>query len=208
MRQLRDQPTRAVDAAGLPAVWRDSLALRLRPDWPLHDLSDSIIDGAMNGYVVPDRQRIALGPLERTLDRGAFLYPSEIVSLSIIQRNVGRRPITWSITAGRGYAGLGDYVVQAGLGFSLGTLPPDSGDTRLDFRRLASAPLDVSVTQRLVFGSAGVRLPGAGGPEGHGAGAPLCRSPFAQPRPQGRPPRPAVPARRVGSGLLPRPLSA
>ncbi|MFL5515704.1 MAG: protein O-mannosyl-transferase family [Gemmatimonadales bacterium] len=151
MRQLRDQPTRAVDAAGLPAVWRDSLALRLRPDWPLHDLSDSMIDGAMNGYVVPDTQRIALGPLERTLDRGAFLYPSEIVSLSIIQRNVGRRPITWSITAGRGYAGLGDYVVQAGLGFSLGTLPPDSGDTRLDFRRLASAPLDVSVTQRLVF---------------------------------------------------------
>ena len=151
MRQLRDQPTRAVDPAGLPAVWRDSLAVRPRPDWPLHSLSDSMIDGAMNGYVVPDSQRIALGPLERTLDRGAFLYPSEIVSLSIIQHNVGRRPITWSITTGRGYAGLGDYVVQAGLGFSLGTGRPDSADSRLDFRRLASAPLDIAVTERLVF---------------------------------------------------------
>jgi Protein of unknown function (DUF2723) len=151
MRQLRDQPTRAVDSAGLPAVWRDSLALRPRPDWPLHGLSDSMIAGAMSGYVVPDSQRIALGPLQRTLDRGAFLYPSEIVSLGIVQQNVGRRPITWSITAGRGYAGLGDYVVQAGLGFSLGTAPPDSSDSRLDFRRLASAPLDIPVTERLVF---------------------------------------------------------
>jgi hypothetical protein len=151
MRQLRDQPTRAVDSAGLPAVWRDSLALRPRPDWPLHGLSDSMIAGAMNGYVVPDTRRIALGPLERTLDRGAFLYPSEIVSLSIVQHNVGRRPITWSITAGRGYSGLGDYVVQAGLGFSLGKAPPDSNDSRLDFRRLASAPLDVPITERLVY---------------------------------------------------------
>ena len=151
MRQLRDNPTRSVDRATLPAVWRDSLVVRPRPDWPLHGLSDSMIDGSMNGYLVPDTRRIALGPLQRTLERGAFLYPSEIVSLSIIQHNVGRRPITWSITAGRGYAGLGDYVVQAGLGFSLGSGRPDSTDSRLDFRRLASAPLDVGVTEHLVF---------------------------------------------------------
>ena len=59
--------------------------------------------------------------------------------------------ITWSITAGREYAGLGDYVVQAGLGFSLGMALPDSSDSRLDFRRLASAPLDIPITERLVF---------------------------------------------------------
>ena len=28
---------------------------------------------------------------------------------------------------------------------------PDSSDSRLDFRRLASAPLDIPVTERLVF---------------------------------------------------------
>jgi hypothetical protein len=46
---------------------------------------------------------------------------------------------------------LGDYVVQGGLGYSLSTSPPDSTDARLDFRRLASAPLDVPLTNRLVF---------------------------------------------------------
>jgi hypothetical protein len=151
MRQLRDQPTRPPDPAGMPVVWRDSLSARPRPDWPLHGLSDSMIAAAMNGYVVPDTQRIALGPLTRVLERGAFLYPNEILALSIVQHNVGRRPIVWSITAGRGYAGLGEYVIQGGLGFSLATAPPDSTDPRLDFRRLASAPLDVPLTERLVF---------------------------------------------------------
>jgi hypothetical protein len=42
-------------------------------------------------------------------------------------------------------------VVQGGLGYALATSPPDSTDARLDFRRLASAPLDVPLTNRLVF---------------------------------------------------------
>jgi hypothetical protein len=110
-----------------------------------------MIDGAMNGFMVPDTQRVALGPLTRVLAPGSFLYPNEILALSVIQHNIERRPIVWSITAGRGYAGLGDHVIQAGLGFSLVTTPPDSSDSRLDFRRLASAPLDVPLTHRLVF---------------------------------------------------------
>jgi hypothetical protein len=151
MRQLRDRPTRAVNPGALPVVWRDSVAVRPRPDWPLHGLSDSMIAGAMNGFMVADTQRVALGPLTRVLAPGTFLYPNEILALGVIQHNIGRRPIVWSITAGRGYAGLGDYVVQGGLGYSLSTSPPDSTDARLDFRRLASAPLDVPLTNRLVF---------------------------------------------------------
>jgi hypothetical protein len=151
MRQLRDQPARPVDSTALPAVWRDSLATQPRPDWPLHGLSDSMVAGAMNGFLVRDTQRVALGPLSRTLEPGTFLYPNELLALGVIQRNIGRRPIVWSITAGRGYAGLGDHVVQGGMGFSLVTAPPDSTDPTLDFRRLASAPLDLPLTSRLVF---------------------------------------------------------
>jgi Protein of unknown function (DUF2723) len=151
MRQLRDQPTRPVNAATLPAVWRDSLAVRARPDWPLHGLSDSMIAAAMNGFMVSDTQRVSLGPLTRVLRPGTFLYPNEILALSVIQHNIGRRPVVWSVTAGRGYAGLADHVIQGGLGFSLATSPPDSTDPRFDFRRLASAPLDIPLTSRLVF---------------------------------------------------------
>ena len=65
-----------------------------------------------------------------------------------MQHNVGRRPIVWSVTAGSGFAGLADYVVQRGLGFQLQTAPPDTTDPDLDLRRLAGAPLDVPDTER------------------------------------------------------------
>jgi len=149
MRQLRDQPTRAVDPASLPAVWRDSVPPK--PDWPLHGMTDTMISAALSGYTVPDTQRITLGPLTRLLPRGAFLYPSEIVSLSVIQHNIGRRPIVWSITSARGFAGLEGYVTQRGLGFELGTRPPDSTDPNLDFQALLGAPLDLPTTERLVY---------------------------------------------------------
>lgn len=163
MRQLRDQPTRAVDPATLPAVWRDSIPPK--PDWPLHGMTDTMIAAALSGYTVPDTQRITLGPLTRLLPRGAFLYPSEIVSLSVIQHNIGRRPIVWSITSSRGYAGFEEYVTQRGLGFELGTSPPDSTDPNLDFQALLGAPLDLATTERLVYHTyryAGLLRGGAG----------------------------------------------
>ena len=149
MRQLRDNPVRPVDLAALPAIWRDSVPER--PDWPLHNMSDSMIATAMEGYFVSDPQTVRLGPLTRELAPGAVLYPNDIVSLSLIQQNIGRRPIVWAVTSGRGHAGLGEYVVQRGLGFHLGTSRPDTTDTRLDLRRLAGAPLDVPATEALVY---------------------------------------------------------
>ncbi len=149
MRQLRDNPTRPVDAAQLPPIWRDRIPAR--PDWPLHGMTDSMIASAMNGYLVQQSQAVKLGPVSRTLKEGSFLYPSEIVSMSVVQHNAGRRPIVWSVTTGSGFAGLRDYVVQRGLGFELGTTPPDTTDPNLDLRRLAGAPLDIAGTERLVF---------------------------------------------------------
>jgi hypothetical protein len=149
MRQLRDNPVRPVDVAQLPDIWRDDL--RPRPTWPAHSMSDSAIAIAMRGYVVSDRQQLKLGPLVRTLDRGSYLMPNDILSLSLVQQNVGRRPIVWGITAGREFAGLTDYVIQQGLGFTLQTSRPDTTSAALDTRRLAGVPLDVPTTERLVW---------------------------------------------------------
>jgi len=149
MRQLRDAPVRAVDSATLPPIWRDSL--RPAPTWKLHTMSDSVIATAMTGYVVPRTQELRLGPLRRSLEAGEYLLPNEILSLSIVQQNVGRRPVVWAITAGREFAGLKEYVMQQALGFALQAGKPDTTSPRLDLRRLAGAPLDVPTTERLVW---------------------------------------------------------
>ena len=149
MRQLRDNPVRPVNLAQLPRVWRDSVPPR--PTWKLHGMTDSMIATAMNGYLVNETREVRLGPVVRTLKEGSFLYPSEIVSMSVVQQNAGRRPIVWSVTAGTGLAGLRDYVVQRGLGFHLQTSPPDTTDPNLDLRRLVGAPLHIPDTEALVY---------------------------------------------------------
>ena len=122
-----------------------------RPDRPLHSMTDSMIAVAMNGYVVPADQQVTLGPVSRTLQAGSFLLPNDILTLGVVQQNIGRRPIVWAITAGRGFGGLGEYVLQQGLGFSLYTTKPDTTLPAIDNRRLAGAPLDVPTTERLLW---------------------------------------------------------
>jgi hypothetical protein len=149
MRQLRDTPTRAVDLATLPPVWQGSVPAR--PQWPLHPLTDSMIAASMRGYAAPRTEEITLGPLTRTLQQGTVLYPSDILMLSLIQQNLGRRPIIWAITTGRSFGGLARYVIQQGLGFRLEMAAPDTTSPALDLRRLATVPLDIPTTERLVF---------------------------------------------------------
>jgi hypothetical protein len=114
-------------------------------------MTDSMIGAAMAGYVVSTQQDIRLGPLTRSLAKGTFLYPNDILVLSIIQQNLGRRPIVWGATTGRSFAGLGEYVVQRGLGSELLPHRPDTTAGDLDLHRLTGIPLDVPTTERLVF---------------------------------------------------------
>jgi hypothetical protein len=149
MRQLRDAPTRPLDEAALPAVWRSRIIPR--PTLPLHTMTDSMIDAAMSGYMVQDPRSVRLGPLTRTLARGTFLYPNDLLTLAIIQQNLGRRPIVWGATTGRSFAGLAEYVVQRGLGSELLPERPDTAAGDLDLFHLTGVPLDVPITERLVF---------------------------------------------------------
>jgi hypothetical protein len=140
---------RPLDRAALPAVWRDRVIPR--PSVPLHSLDDSAIGTAMAGYYVRDAQTVALGPVSRTLAAGTVLYPNDILTLAVIRQNLGRRPIVWAATAGRSFAGLGDHVVQRGLGFELLPARPDTASPGLDPRGPAGVALDVPTTERLAF---------------------------------------------------------
>jgi hypothetical protein len=149
MRQLRDNPVRPVDRKSLPPIWQS--AVKAPPDRPVHTMSDAMIATSMSGYVVPEDQRVDLGPISRTLQQGSFLMPNDILTLSVVQQNVTRRPIVWAITSGREFGGLGQYVVQQGLGFVLRPARPDTTSPAIDNRRLAGAPLDIPTTERLVW---------------------------------------------------------
>jgi Protein O-mannosyl-transferase TMEM260-like len=165
MRQLRDNPVRPVDPAQVPALWRNRIPAA-PPAWPVHGMTDSMIASAMNGYLVNDSTEVRLGPVTRRLAAGSVLYPNDIVSMSIVQHNAGKRPVVWSVTAGTGFAGLRDYVVQRGLGFELQTSRPDTTSPDLDLRRLAGAPLHLPDTEALVYGTyryAGLLEHGAAG---------------------------------------------
>jgi Protein of unknown function (DUF2723) len=152
MRQLRDNPVRRVDPAQVPALWRNRIPAA-PPAWPVHGMTDSMIASAMNGYLVNDSTEVRLGPVTRRLAAGSVLYPNDIVSMSIVQHNAGKRPVVWSVTAGTGFAGLRDYVVQRGLGFELQTSRPDTTSPDLDLRRLAGAPLHLPDTEALAYGT-------------------------------------------------------
>ena len=149
MRELRDNATRVVDLDSLPPVWRGRVPAR--PDWPLHKLTDSMIGGAMHGYGVRTDQTVPLGPVSRTLRAGSFLYPSDILVMSVVRQNLGRRPVVWASTTGRSYGGLSDYVVQRGMGFEVLPARPDTTSPDLDLHRLAGVPLDVPTTEKLVW---------------------------------------------------------
>ena len=149
IRQLRDAPARPLDEAALPAVWRPRIIPR--PTAPLHTMTDSMIAAAMNGYLVHAPQDIRLGPVTRSLKKGTYLYPNDILTLALLQQNLGRRPIVWGASAGRTFAGLGDYVVQRGLGYEVLPQRPDTTSGDLDLHRFSGVPLDVPTTERLVF---------------------------------------------------------
>jgi hypothetical protein len=149
MRQLRENAIRPVDRKHLPAIWQG--AVRPPPNQPLHTMSDAMIASAMNGYLVPEDQKVTLGPLTRVLKKGTYLLPNSILTMAVVQQNVGRRPIVWAITTGREFGGLAEYVVQQALGYSLRTAPPDTTSPALETRRLAGAPLDIPTTERLVW---------------------------------------------------------
>jgi hypothetical protein len=149
MRQIRDNPTRPLDPDSLPPVWRNRTVAR--PDWPLHRLTDSTIAASMRGYVVHADQQVKLGPVSRTLRKGSFLYPSDILVMALVQQNAGRRPVVWASTTGKAFGGLAEYVVQRGMGFELLSRRPDTTSPDLDLRRLTGTPLDVPTTERLVW---------------------------------------------------------
>ncbi len=152
IRQMRDNPTRALDLAALPAVWKDSVpAGSAAPSAPLHSMTDEQVQAAMVAQVLQQPLTVSYGGFTKTLSAGTFLRPTDVLAIRVIQENLGRRPLVWSVTAGRFFGGLDDRVLQQGLGYRLVPVPPDTTAPGIAPGTVGGIPVDVPRTTQLAW---------------------------------------------------------
>jgi hypothetical protein len=153
LRQLRDLPIRSFDEAAAPAVWRGRNPVR--PNLPTHTMTDEQIEAAFDPNAILSLGRagftVNFGPFSHTWPPNTYPEPNQIASLRIVQQNLGHRAIVWASTTGREFAGLGDHVIQRGLGFELLSAPPDTTAPGVTAAAFGGAALDVTMTQRLAW---------------------------------------------------------
>jgi hypothetical protein len=147
-RQLRDGTVPPFDESTAPPIWQGRAAAR--PDWPTLPMTDAEIEAAYPRQL-GEAVSVNFGPYRRTYAAGTVFYTSDFVAARVVQQNLGRRPVAWSVTTGRNFLSLDPYLVQKGLVFELQPSEPDSLAPGIDRQRLAGALLDVPTTDRLVW---------------------------------------------------------
>jgi hypothetical protein len=149
LRQLRDQPVRPFSDSGAAPLWRGTAGAR--PEWPTHSMTDQEILGFSGRLTeIPQTMAIPLGTIQHLIPAGTVLAPNDIALLRVIQTNLGRRSIAWSVSAGRNFLGLDPYIVQQGMVYTLLPERPDSTDPRYTPREMGGLPVDVPATTRMV----------------------------------------------------------
>jgi hypothetical protein len=147
-RQLRDNPVRPFNEAAAPAIWQGGGPTL--PTWKPHGLSDAQIVQS-EGQLLPHDVTLRIGPITHVLRRGMPLYSRDFAVLRLLQDNLGRRPIGWSMTTGSEYYGLDRYLVQQGLVMRLDTAMVDTTRAEIDNHRILGVALDVPTTERLMW---------------------------------------------------------
>jgi hypothetical protein len=148
-RQLKRRPTFPFDTAAALPIYRDR-------EWPAPDqpallASYEQIDAIPLIFAVPqDRRQLRVGSIRATIDQN-FLQRSDVITLQVIQDNLGKRPIYFSRTVGPYADGLGltPYLLGHGL---VRKLMPDSlqaSDTVKLFPALGW--VDIERTRSLLF---------------------------------------------------------
>jgi len=148
-RQVRDNPIRPFDEAAAPPIWQGLNPDR--PTWPTHPLTNEQIQAAAIPQMISEPVGLRLGPIMHTLPAGTPLYLADMTLLSILQQNLGRRPVAWSITAGSQHYNLDRYLLQQGLVQAVQTGMPDTSAIGIVPPSIAGSTLDVPTTQRLAW---------------------------------------------------------
>ncbi len=147
IRQLRDNPVRRFVPEQAP--WYTGIA-PAEPPSALHSLTNQEIRN-LQPQLLPRSIRFVAGRVDHTYPENTPLYVKDILILRLIQENVGRRPVYFSLTAGSSsWLGLQSYLTQQGLALKLHAAgPPDS--LRLAPGLAGFPPVDVPRTDSLVW---------------------------------------------------------
>ncbi|MEO8031090.1 MAG: DUF2723 domain-containing protein [Gemmatimonadota bacterium] len=148
MRQIRDRVPGDFDEAMAPDIWRDRHPVK--PAWPLHLMTDEQIASSTRAIMLSDSQLVQIGPVRVVYPARSIFYPNDLVTISILQQNLGRRPVVWALTAADHLLGLEHHVVMRGLVLSAEATVIDSTTPGVDAQGLFGAPVDVPVTRALV----------------------------------------------------------
>ncbi|HWA56074.1 MAG TPA: DUF2723 domain-containing protein, partial [Gemmatimonadales bacterium] len=148
-RQLRDFPVRSFDEAAAPKIWQGLNPVA--PTGPAHSMTDEQIQAAAQPRLLPEDVTIQIGPITHTLRRGTPIYSHDYAVIRMLQDNLGKRPIAWSLTTGGEFYGLNNYMTQQGLVMRLQSTPVDTASKTIDNHRVLGVALDIPTTDRLVW---------------------------------------------------------
>ncbi len=148
-RQLRDFPIRPFDEASAPAIWRGQNPVA--PTWKAHSMTDEQILAAAQPRLLPEDLTLQIGPITHALRKGTPIYSHDYAVIRMLQDNLGRRPIAWSLTTGGEFYGLNDYILQQGLVMRLQPARVDTTGSTVDTHRILGVSMDVATTDRLVW---------------------------------------------------------
>ncbi len=146
IRQLRDNPVRRFDPAQAP--WFAALA---PPEPPARLLSwtDEQIRG-LYPQLLNRSFTFRVGDVTRTLPDGTPLYVKDVLMIRLMQENVGRRPIFYSVTAGSSnWLGLHAHLTNEALVIRA-NLTARRDTTRLVAGSVLGIPVDLPRTDSLV----------------------------------------------------------
>ena len=145
IRQLRDNKQRPFVPSQAP--WYAAIAPATVPP-PLHTLTNAQIE-SLEPQLLSQPLRFVAGRIDHTYPKNTPFYVSDILILRLIQENVGKRPIYFSITAGNKWLGLQSYLTQQGLALKLhAATPPDTTELAPG---LLGVPVNVPRTDSLVW---------------------------------------------------------
>jgi uncharacterized membrane protein YhaH (DUF805 family) len=146
-RQLREWPVRPFDEAAAPRIWQGLHPVM--PTWKAHSMTDEQIEAAAQPRLLPQDLTLQIGPISHTLPRGTPIYSHDFAVIRMLQDNLGRRPISWSLTTGGEFYGLNDYILQQGLVMRLQTAKVDTTRKDVDVHRVLGVALDIPTTDQL-----------------------------------------------------------
>lgn len=149
VRQMRDNPIRPFDEAAAPPIWQGLNPVM--PTWPTHDMTDEDVRNASIPRMLDEAIGINLGPIHHTLPARTPLFLADVALLRILQQNLGRRPLAWSVTAGSQFYGLDPYLLQQGLARSVQTAIPDTTLPGITPASLTGFTFDMNTTERLAW---------------------------------------------------------